>query len=174
MILEKDGVRLTFPEGWEAIEGDKDNGFHKKNAAKTRENLRSVDIVAYDSNARTLWLIEIKDHTRHKRVDDRPLHMVLAEKAIDTMGSLHAAAKTTISESTDVLSARKFVSQSEKGHFIYIGMEPAHTSRLWGTGIDKSDLGLALRQRIRCIDAHPRVANTSNWPRELQWNAQKS
>ncbi|MGO8692652.1 MAG: hypothetical protein ACLQMF_03170 [Rectinemataceae bacterium] len=44
MTLEKDGVRLSFPAGWEAVEWDRDNGFQKRHATKARENLRIVSM----------------------------------------------------------------------------------------------------------------------------------
>jgi len=174
MTLEKDGVRLTFPEDWDAREWDTSNSFHSRHVKRTRNNLRSVDIVAFDPISKELWLIEIKDYSHHKRTDPTPLQDTLAEKAIDTMGSVHVAARTGLTDAhPDVFAARSIVALSERVHFVYIGMEPANPTKLWGTGINTIDLRIALRQRIRCIDAHPLVVDTAHWPRELQWTAEK-
>ena len=64
--INVDGLLFVFPEGWEVDKFD-ELAFYRNQFSKQHNNIKAVDLLALECSKKTLWLIEVKDFSCHKR-----------------------------------------------------------------------------------------------------------
>lgn len=126
---------------------------------------KAVDFVYVD--AKTLWLIEVKDYREHARTKIEDLGDEVAHKVRDTMAGL-LAARANANEADEKQAARKATTKQHIRVVLHLE-QPLKRSKLFPQVVDPTKLQLKLKQSLKAVDAHPRVVNQFNMPRDMRW-----
>lgn len=94
--INVDGLLFVFPEGWEVDKFD-EWAFYRNQFSKQHNNIKAVDLLALECSKKTLWLIEVKDFSCHKRDKTEDLSDEIFGKIISTLAAL-LPAKVNASE----------------------------------------------------------------------------
>lgn len=162
-----DGMQLDFPAGWMTAKCD-DWAFYRKQFCKLKDGIKSVDLLALsprvtgDPAEPTLWMIEVKDYRRHQRTKTISLHEEMAGKVTGTLALMLPAklSATVTGEKTmagKALNAKRLrvVLHIEQPRVVLAFFSKSHA-------INLSSVQIELRKRVKAIDAHPEVLDSSS------------
>lgn len=119
--INVDGLLFVFPEGWEVDKFD-EWAFYRNQFSKQHNNIKAVDLLALECSKKTLWLIEVKDFSCHKRDKTEDLSDEIFGKIISTLAAL-LPAKVNASEIKEINFAKKQLKhQKLELYFRYINL----------------------------------------------------
>ena len=151
------GLEFEFDDDW--LVGVPDaSAFYRRHFIRMWDGIRAVDLLAVDPEG-TLWLIEAKSFVEQPRTDPEALDLVVGTKAFDTLAAL-LPAKRHANEAADVTLARRALDARNLRVVLHLE-QPLHRSRLRPRAISPADVKMALRRRIRPIDQHPLVVEST-------------
>jgi hypothetical protein len=164
--IHVDTLIFDFPDGWLVTKYD-DWGFYRSQFAGCCGGNKGVDLLALDPQAKTLWLVEVKDYRRYRRGKEIALWGEVALKARDTLAGLVAAGANGVAPDREL--ARQ-VLQAQTLRVVCHLEQPAKPSKLFPRPFNPADLRQKLRQLLKPIDAHVLVVDKHDL-RALQWTA---
>jgi hypothetical protein len=153
--VDEGAFRYRFPDSWIAVKFD-ESTFYSNHFQDFAGGTKAVDVVAYEPDSRTLWLIEAKDYRQHQREKKLSVGRELAEKARGTLACLMAGranAGETGNLNTDSLWGSAVLLL--KIRFIFHLEQPTTHSRLFPQSIDPKIVKDILARSIRAVDQHP-------------------
>lgn len=126
------------------------------NQCKTRKSLgmKAVDFVLIDPRD-GLWLIELKDYRRHRRLKSIDIADEVALKVRDSLAILLAA-----SFRADQEFEREFADNAVRCSEIRIVLhleQPERDSKLYPKSVDLANFQIRAKQLLHAIDPHPNV-----------------
>jgi hypothetical protein len=121
----------------------------------TNTGAKAVDIVAIDPD-RCCWAIEVKDYRIHPRTKVIDIADEVALKARDSLAVLVAASANAVGD--EQTFARKAV-RCERIRVVLHLEQAEKPSKLFPLVANPANVEQQLRQRVKAIDAHPRVVN---------------
>ncbi|WP_437949442.1 hypothetical protein WME98_00720 [Sorangium sp. So ce296] len=152
-----DGLNFEFPSTWGTTKYDEWT-FYRKQFSVVRDGLKALDLLAVDPEG-TAWLIEVKDYRVHARTKPSALDDEVAGKVLDTLAAmLPAKVNANDAEEAEMATA---VLGAKKLRVVLHLEQPKKHSTLRPRAINPADVQQALRRRLKPIDAHPFVAETS-------------
>jgi hypothetical protein len=155
--LSVDGLDFEFEDTWTVGKFD-DWTFYRKQFSRMWNGIKSIDLLAYDPHARTLWLIEVKDYRSHPRTKVISLADEVAHKVFDTFAALlPAAANATVAEEKKL--ARESLASKRIRVVLHLE-QPAKTSTLRPRAIDPANVRQELKRLLKPIDPHVLVAES--------------
>jgi len=164
ITLTEQQLAFTFAEGVEASQYD-DWAFYRNQFNAVCGGTKAIDFVCLDGDQ--LWLIEVKDYRRYRRTKLVDLGDEVAAKVRDTLAGL-VAASCNANQAEEQRMARQAVRRSQLRVVLHLE-QPRHPSRLFPRAVDPDDVLLKLKQRLKAIDAHPRVVDQSSLDAEMPW-----
>lgn len=148
-----DTLNFDFPATWTVSKYD-DWLFYRQSFCKTRDSVRSVDLIAVDPD-KTAWFIEAKDYRLHARAKPSSVGQETAAKVFDTLAAmLPAKLNGRVPEEVETASA---VLGAKKLRVVLHIEQPKISSALRPRAINLADVKQELRRLLRAIDAHPTV-----------------
>lgn len=159
MKIKEGALVFSFSttDGSQAIKYD-NTKFYRKQFINIASGTKAVDIIFFDKTNYTTWLIEVKDY-RHRQIrfiKPSELGAVIAEKVRDTLSGLVAARYNANDQNEREFSDKAL--KTDRLKVILFIEQPKYQP------INLSDLHLKLRQRLRAVDAHPRIMNSNAQP----------
>ncbi|WP_165226835.1 hypothetical protein [Aquisphaera insulae] len=164
--------RLTFdfPDGWNAMKYDAWT-YYIRSFQSVGGGCKGVDLVAFPSSSRDcLWLIEIKDYEVAPRQKNLELVEEIVIKVRDTLAGLAAARWRATKE--DEAGFASLALQCRDVKVVLHLEQPRNPTRLHPTE-DVSKLVLKLKERLRAIDNHPRIASLNDG-RSFGWTVRRA
>ena len=154
--IDVEGLKFCFPHSWNATKYD-DWSFYRNQFQRIGSGLKAVDMIALNHDA--IWMIEVKDYRLHRRAKTINVDQEFAEKVICSLSAL-LPAKANANNAEE----RGFASRSlvlARIRLVLHLEQPATHSKLFPRAINPANVRLKLRQRLKAIDPHPIVAETS-------------
>lgn len=167
--IKVDGITFAFPAGWNTSKYD-DWQYYRRHFARMEKGIKGVDLLAINPDGTELWLIEAKDFRRELRKKELPLHKEIFAKVRDTLAALLPAAVNANDDSEKNFAITALT--AKKIHVVFHGEQPARPSRLFPQSYTQADLLQKLKEMLRAIDPHPRVACSGNMPSAIPWQVQ--
>lgn len=167
VVADVDGVRLTVPAGWWIWKYD-DSVFHRNQFQNFAGGSKALDAIAMSTNGE-LWLIELKNYTRHRRTKTMSVASEAAAKTKATLAGL-AVARTKAND----LGERALAHQAMACTTIRIALQlaqPIRPSRLFPKAVDPQDVRMQLRREVHAVDAHPLCVVGDFADPRLPWTA---
>lgn len=162
-----DGLRFDFAGDWLTAKCD-DWAFYRKQFCRLHDGLKSVDLLALsprvtgDPAEPTLWLIEVKDYRRHERTKTISLHEEMAGKVSGTLALL-LPAKLSATVPDEMKVAGRALNAKRIRVVLHIEQPKVVLSFTSKTSaINLANVQLELRKRVKAIDAHPEVLDSSS------------
>ncbi len=155
--IEEGSLAFDFPDRWHATKYD-DWVYYLRHFQSSFGGTKAVDILAIRPN-KIFYLIEIKDYRIEPRQKEMELAQEVAEKVRDTLTALFAA---RLAANKD--DERAFAELSVKATQIVVVLhleQPKRPTRLHPVE-DTTKLEQKLRQLLRAIDPHPRIATLAD------------
>ncbi|MGK4007141.1 hypothetical protein WMF31_31250 [Sorangium sp. So ce1036] len=152
-----DGLDFEFPSTWMVSKYDEWT-FYRKQFSRVRDGLKALDLLAVDPEG-TAWLIEVKDYRGHVRTKPSALDDEVAGKVLDTLAAL-LPAKVNANDAQEAEMAAAVLGAKKLRVVLHLEQPEKH-STLRPRAINPADVQQALRRRLKPIDAHPLVAETS-------------
>lgn len=168
MVVDE-SLDFTFSQGQIALQLD-ETTYYLKKFQKIPPGTKCVDIAAYEVSTQSLWLVEVKDYSRHRRQKDITLSDEVAIKVRDSLALIFAG-----STMAGVPEERLFFQELLTSKKIRIACHcelPSVPSRLFGSPIDLTDLQDKLRQCLRSIDYRVLAVNT-RFPGTVPWQVKR-
>jgi hypothetical protein len=163
LIALREG-RLTFSFDMPAAVQYDGWSFYRNRFNSACGGTKAVDFVALDADV--TWLIEVKDYRLDRRTKLVDLADEVAIKVRDTLAGL-VAAQSNANDPDERSFAKAAVQRRLK---VVLHLEqPAIPSRLFPQVADPSKLTLALKQRLKSIDAHPHVVDQQRLASLMHW-----
>ena len=159
------GLKFDFPDDWHVSKYD-DWSFYRNQFIKIRNGIKAVDLLVVDQ-AKTAWLIEVKDYRTHQRTKPSDLADEVAHKVFDTLAAL-LPAKIHANEAGEKEMARAVTASNNLRVVLHLE-QPAKHSTLRPQAIDPADVMQKIRQLLKPVDAHPRVVDMTTVT-SLGWN----
>jgi hypothetical protein len=150
-VADVDGIRFTFPTGWQTLKYD-DSSFHRNQFQGLAGGSKALDVVALAPD-RTLWLIEAKDYSRHRRQKAGSVFAEVASKLRATLAGL-AAARVRANDPIEQGFADSAMHCTNLRVVLHLD-QAATLSRLFPRPIDPKSAALQLRREVRAVDPHP-------------------
>ena len=126
---------------------------------------KAVDFIVCKNHE--VWLIEVKDYRRNKRLKTIDLTEEVALEVRDTLAGLVSAKflATNAQERSDAITA---LSQKKLRVALHL-QQPRNPSRLYPRVDNPININIALKlkQQLRFIDPHPQVIDTTSFPTSL-------
>ncbi len=160
-------LAFDFPDTWLATKYDQ-WAYYRRQFQSLCGGTKAVDILAVRPNF-YFYVIEIKDYRIELRQKEMELAQEVAEKVRDTLAALFAA--RFVANNDD---EREFADRSVKATRIVVILhleQPARPTRLHPIE-DTTKLEQKLRQLLRAIDPHPRIARSADGNR-FGWNVRE-
>ncbi|NMA28032.1 MAG: hypothetical protein GX934_09730 [Burkholderiales bacterium] len=165
--LQEGNLRMDFPPGWDPQKYD-DWAFYRQQFSRSRDGMKAVDVLAWQPDSRTAWLVELKDYRLHPRTKGSPIHREVADKVLDTLAALLPAA-VHANDETERAFARKILKAKSLRVVLHLE-QPKQPSKLFPRALDPADVQQKLCQVLRPVDPHPRVVEKTRMG-DLAWNA---
>lgn len=165
--LQEGKLRLDFPEDWVAQKYD-EWAFYRQHFIRSRDGLKAVDVLAWQPDSKTAWLVEIKDYRQHRREKGGAIHCEVADKVLDTLAALLPAAVNANLDGEKDLARQ--VLRAERLKVVLHLEQPGHASKLFPRAFDPADVQQKLSQVLRPVDPHPRVVEIARMG-NLAWTA---
>ncbi|WP_445000239.1 hypothetical protein [Halomonas mongoliensis] len=162
--LTEQQLAFTFADGVEASQYD-DWAFYRNQFNAVCGGTKAIDFLCLDGDQ--LWLIEVKDYRRHRRTKLVDLGDEVAAKVRDTLAGL-VAAGCNANQAEEQRMARQAVGRSRLRVVLHLE-QPRNPSRLFPRAVDPDDVLLKLKQRLKAVDAHPRVVDQFTLGAEMPW-----
>ena len=167
--ISVDGLLFTFPDSINPIPQNYDKwAFYKNQFCKIQNGIKAVDLIAIENSAienSVIWFIEVKDYRQHSRTKVIDLADEVAQKVLYTLAAM-LPAKTNASD----LSERDFAKKVLKGQRLRVVL---HLEQPRTHPIDLSNIKIKLKSRLKCIDPHPMVVESTQM-RGLPWTVTNS
>ena len=152
--LDIDGLTFTFPEKWKASKYD-EWSFYRNQFAKARDGIKAVDAIAIDEN-KTGFMIEVKDYRHPDTEKPSQLPAAIADKVLHTLAAM-LPAKLYAADPIEQRLAANLLGCSSLRVVAHIELPPRHHAV-----VDPADLKQKLRQLLRAVDPHVKVASITN------------
>lgn len=151
--VEVDGLVFELPDDWNPSKYD-EWSFYRDHFIKARDGIKAIDVLAVDPGG-VAWFIEAKDYRVNQRTKPSALSDEVVQKVLDTLAALlparlHAAR----AEEQDLADA---VLRAPRLRVVLHLEQPEKRSKLFPRAIDPAHIEQKLRQRLKPIDAHPKV-----------------
>lgn len=170
MHLQEGKLVFIFPDDWKVSKYDSWS-FYQNRFKDCCSGCKAVDFVALSStDPQGLWLVEVKDYSRHPRTKAIDLPAEIALKVRDTLAGI-AAAKFQADDSEENLLAKKAL-QMKKIRVVLHLEQPKRHSKLFPRAIDPSKVLQKLKTLIKPIDPHPKVVESHNCQSRAGWQVQ--
>jgi len=165
--VEVDGFVFEFPDGWNPSKYD-EWSFYRDGFVKVRDGIKAIDVLAVDPDG-VAWFIEAKDYRVNPRTKPSELGDEVVQKVLDTLAALlPARLHATKAEEQELADA---VLRAPRLRVVLHLEQPEKQSRLFPRAIDPAHVQLKLRQRLKPIDAHPKVTEKSTM-RGVPWRVE--
>lgn len=164
--LDVDGKRFLFPTDWQALKYD-DSAFHRHQFQNFAGGSKAMDVVALSPD-RELWLIEVKDYTRHRRSKSGSLFDEVATKVRATLAGL-AVARIRANDPHE----RGMADMAMRARSIRVVLhldQPRRPSRLFPQAVDPRSATQKLRQSVRGVDPHAFCHASGAAQRAMPWS----
>lgn len=155
-VLDVDGLKFDFPASWSASKYD-DWKFYRHQFQPIGSGVKAVDLIALSAD--TAWMIEVKDYRVHRRTKTVDIHQEFADKVMHTLSAL-LPAKVNAND----ISERDFAAKALRATQLRLALhleQPVKHRKLFPRAIDPANVRLKLRQKLKAIDPHPIVAETT-------------
>lgn len=152
--IDEGKLRFLFPDDTLASKYD-DWSFYRNQFNSAFGGTKAIDLIHVDADQ--TWLIEIKDYRLSRRTKPIDIGDEIAFKVRDTLAGL-AAAKCSASDIDEKNTAKKALKKNSIRVVLHLE-QPRKHSRLFPKAIDPSKVLLKLKQRLKAVDAHPRVVD---------------
>lgn len=152
--LHVDGLDFTFPEGWTASKYD-EWSFYRGDMNRICNGLKAVDLVAL-SPEKHAYFVEVKDYRHPDTEKPSMLADAVAAKVLHTLAAMLPARLNAQDTDEKTLSHQLLKCLSLK-IVLHVEQSEKH-SRM----VDPADLRQKLKQRLRAVDAHPKVCSVSH------------
>jgi hypothetical protein len=166
--IDVDGLLFSFPDDWEVEKYDLFN-FYRNQFSKVCTSVKALDLLAISPDA-TLWLIEVKDYSKHSRTKALSMAEEVTQKVFDTLAALMPM-KINANDEKERLIA-KFAVSSMKLRVVLHLEQPANYSKLWKPAINPANIKLELRKKLKAIDPHPLIVSMNSM-KGLQWDVKR-
>lgn len=164
--LDVDGKRFLFPTDWQALKYD-DSAFHRHQFQNFAGGSKAMDLVAL-SPGQELWLIEVKDYTRHRRSKSGSLFDEVAAKVRATLARL-AVARVRAYDPHERQMADKAMRARSIRMVLHLD-QPRHPSRLFPQAIDPRSATQKLQQSVRGVDPQAFCHGSGSAQRAVPWS----
>lgn len=157
--------KLTFSfEVGDAVQYDS-WAFYRRQFNNACGGTKAVDFICQDKG--TTWLIEVKDYREDRRTKLIDLAEEVSLKVRDTLAGLVAA-----QSNANIDQEKAFAQQAvQKRLRVVLHLEQPRTgSKLFPRVADPAKLKMALKQKIKGIDAHPEVCDCRQVKTSMPWN----
>ena len=153
VVLTEGGLQFTFPTK-NASKYD-DWAFYRNQFQKVANGTKAIDFIFVQDS--TTWLIEVKDYRVHRRSKEISIEEEIALKVKDTVAGL-LAAKMNANNTEEKQFATKVINSTELKFVLHLEQPPTN-SRLFPQAFNLANVKLAVKNRIKAIDAHPKVVD---------------
>ena len=164
-----DGLTFEFPDGWLVAKYD-DWSYYRNRFAMIQDGVKALDILALSPEG-VVWLIEVKDYSRHVRTKPSELDDEVARKVLDTLAAL-LPAKLNGDVHEETRMAQLMLRAKGLRMVLHLETQTAG-SNLTRHSIDPSNIQMKLRKRLKWIDPHPVVANSAQM-NNLPWTVHRA
>lgn len=139
-------------------------GFYRHHFCKMADGIKAVDFIYIDQTQRCTWLIEVKDyrHPQTEPIKPSELADAVALKVRDTLAGL-IAAKCNANDDTEKRISEAALNMSK----INIVLHMEQTRCRWS--IDPADLKIKLKQKLKAVDAHPKIVSKDRLKIDMRW-----
>lgn len=164
--INVDGLTFCFPEGWRVIKFD-DWAFYCSQFSQMHNNIKAVDILAVSPDKDTLWMVEVKDFRKYKRVNSEPLHEEIWKKVFASLAAL-LLAQANAADAEE----KKFAKAALRASHIRVafhGEQPEKPSKLFPSSYDNAGLQQKFKSLFKAIDPHALVVNRNKMPACIPW-----
>lgn len=164
--LTEDRLAHDFPDSWEVAKYD-DWSFYRKQFQNCCGGNKAMDFLAYDPADRTLWLVELKDYRRFRRIKDETIRLwdEVALKARDTLAGLFAVKTQAGHENA------RFAGLAVQACALRVVLhleQPGKSSKMFPRAYDLTYIQQELKKVIKPLDPHPLVIE-SNQLNRVPW-----
>jgi len=166
-VITEDRLTFSFPDGIKATKYD-DWSFYRNQFNHAFGGSKATDLIAIDGN--TTWLVEIKDYRQHRRTKPIDLGDEVAIKVRDTLAGL-TAAQCTANDAAEKQFARRAL-KTTKWQVVLHLEQPQKQSKLFPRAINPADVLQKLKQKLKAIDAHPKVVDQDSLTSDMRWTVQ--
>lgn len=166
-MITKQVENLTFhfPDDW-LVEQYDEWPTYKHRFKDACGGNKAIDLAAISPANRTLWLIEVKDYRRFPRKKALEIADEISIKVRDSLAGL--VATRFLGDEPE----RKYATRSLKMRRLRVVFhleQPVKPSKLFPRPYELADVQQKLRQKVRAIDPHALVVDTSDLTR-VTWN----
>ena len=126
---------------------------------------KAVDIIEFGGER--AWLIEVKDYCAQRRSKAIDIGDEVAFKVRDTLAGL-VAAHCNANEQDERRMASQILRKRRMGVVLHLE-QPTKPSRLFPQVIKPANALQKLKQKLRGVDAHPRVVDRSSLHPSMDW-----
>jgi hypothetical protein len=173
MQLTEGNLTFTFDDDVWQVEKYDDWQFYKNQFQSCCCGNKGVDFLAYNKVKHTLWLIEVKDYRQFPRTKDSSLWEEVALKVRDTLAGIYVANVSHQQYPNEQSFAKLVTTKTVRFRVVLHLEQPKQKSKLFPRVYDPADVQQKLKQRLKPIDAHPKVMETGTQQPEL-WHVGKS
>ena len=166
-IITEDRLSFHFPAEVQATKYD-DWSFYRNQFNAAFGGTKATDLIAIDGD--TTWLVEIKDYRQHRRTKPIDLGDEIAIKMRDTLAGLTAAQCNA-----NDIHEKRFARSALKAKKIRVVLhleQPQKHSKLFPQAIDPVAVIQKMKQRLKAIDAHPKVVDQHSLKPNMSWTVQ--
>lgn len=146
-----------------------DWSFYRNQFNRAFGGTKAVDLIAVDKKKST-WLIEIKDYRENQRTKPIDIADEVLSKVRDTLAGL-VAANFNANDAGEKNVAKCALGTNEIRIVLHLEQPQKH-SKLYPRAINPVDVVQKLKQKLRAIDAHPRVVDQYTLSHDMQWTVQ--
>ena len=164
LAITEGRLTFTFPDGADASQYD-DWAFYRSQLSGAFGGTKAVDLIYVDD--KQTWLIEIKDYRAHRRAKAGDLVDEVAFKVRDTLAGL-AAGKCNANDADEKRLAGLALKRKRLRIVLHLE-QPSQPSRLFPNRVELSKLEMKLKQKVRAIDAHPKVVDQHSLRADMNW-----
>lgn len=149
--INVDGLKFTFPAGWEASKYD-EWVYYREQFAKQMNHLAALDVLAV-SPQKDAYLIEVKDYRHPDAVPPSELADAVANKVLCTLAAM-LPARLRANEAAEKSLSRRVLGCRSLCVVLHVERKPGRRALP-----DLADLKQKLGKKLRAIDPHPKVVN---------------
>ena len=159
-------LTFVFPATWH-IEKYDDWSFYRNRFCRI-QGAKAVDLLAISPD-NTVFLIEVKDYRSHRRTKMISLADEVTQKVLATLAAMLPCRVNGDEAQETAFAARVLNANSLK---IILHLEqPSKPSKLFPRRFDTANVTMEMRQRLKPIDAHPKVVELADFG-GLAWTVQ--
>jgi hypothetical protein len=168
--IDFDGFTYGFPTSWLASRDD-EWSFYRRQFSKQFDGIKAVDLLAFDTDSKTLWLIEAKDYAKNDHTKPSELSDEIAEKVIFTLAAL-LPASLNANDAQEKELAKACLSARQIR--VALHLEQPHFLAPFPKGtVNLSNISDKLKRTVRAVDPHPQVVSIDT-SRNLAWSVQRT